>query len=137
MGKKEVSLRTPLGRARGLGSARDGVHHWMMVRLTSIPLIPLFFYFLCHVENMAARKQADFIVWLSDPVTGLAAIFFIVCGFYHAALGMQEIIEDYVHAKGWKILLNAVNKFAFLFLGIASIYAVLYINLILVGNVAQ
>lgn len=129
------SIRTPLSRAKGLGSAASGFGAWWMLRVTSLPLIPLFIYFLFEMDSIVAHTQADFIGWLSQPLPGIAVIVFIICAFYHAALGLHEIIEDYVHHHGWKTGLALLNKFFFFSLGIACVYATLYISLILNGGI--
>jgi succinate dehydrogenase / fumarate reductase, membrane anchor subunit len=129
------SLRTPLSRAKGLGSAASGFGPWRMLRITAIALVPLFFYFLVEIDNIVAYTQADFIGWLSQPLPSIAVITFIFCSFTHAAMGIHEVIEDYVHHPGLKMWSVLANRFFFFFLGIACIYATLYISLILNGGV--
>lgn len=122
------SIRTPLGRARGLGSARDGTRHWWMQRATAVAMIPLALFFLTQLPEITATDYSGFVDWMRRPFTAIAALLFIVSSFYHAALGLQVIIEDYIHGEGRKILLLLACKFAFLFLGCACVYAVVYIN---------
>ena len=134
--KKQQSLRSPLGVARGLGSAKDGTHHWIMMRLTSILLLPLSIYFICNARYFLppVDEYVNLITQISDPVMSLCLVLFILAGFYHAALGVQTIIEDYVHGEGVKITLLFLNKIGFFTLGVIAIYAVLYITFALYGQ---
>ena len=104
-----ADLRSPLGRARGLGSAHEGLHHWWLQRLTSLALIPLTLWFaveiirLVHGEFAGAGHASyeDFLAWLASPINATLMIVFIAVSFHHAVLGMQVVIEDYVagHAR--------------------------------------
>jgi succinate dehydrogenase / fumarate reductase membrane anchor subunit len=107
---------------------KDCTKHWWMLRLASLPLIPLFFYFLTQKEHLAARNRMEFVNWVKQPLPAGALLVFIACAFYHAQLGMEEIIEDYIPAPGQKKAALLVNKLFFSGLGLASLYAVLAIN---------
>lgn len=137
MSKNDNSIRTPLGRARGLGSSKEGTHHWWMQRVTSIALVPLSLYWLCALKNITDTDQMTFTAWLGQPVNGIAAILFIIASFYHAMLGLQVIIEDYVHGEGLKLASLLLNKLAFFALGAVCIFAVLYINFAPAGQVSN
>lgn len=137
MTKNIDSIRTPLGRARGLGSSREGTHHWWMQRVTSIALVPLSLYWLFQLKHITDTDQAGFTAWLGQPVNGIAAILFIIASFYHAMLGIQVIIEDYVHGEGVKLAALLLNKLAFFALGATCVFAVLYINFAPVGQIAN
>lgn len=104
-----------------------GHKHWLWTRLFSLPLIPLAFYFLCHIEHLTARTREDFISWLQQPAAALAMGLFILCSFFHACLGMEDIIEDYISSATLKKLALCVNKLFFLLLGAASLYALVSI----------
>src|ERR1700754_1483257 len=93
------NLRSPLGRARGLGSAKEGVHHWWAQRVTAVALIPLTIWFVVSVVRMASGRT-DFGFWLDSPVNAAALILFIAVAYHHAALGMQVVLEDYVSDHG-------------------------------------
>lgn len=125
---KQPSLLTPMQRARGLGSAKDGTHHWWMQRLSALLLLPLCVFFACHVRDIAQADHARFLDFVTRPAVAVAGIAFIVAAFYHAALGVQVIIEDYVHGQGRKFALLALNKIIFFCLGVACLYAIIVIN---------
>lgn len=134
--EKQSSIRSPLGRARGLGSAKDGTHHWIMTRLTSVLLLPLGLFFLYQAQYFLPQPKdyTSLIVQIADPLTALALVLFILTGFYHAALGVQAIIEDYVHSEGAKISLLFLNKISFFTLGVTAVFAVIYITFALYGT---
>src|SRR5215471_5801056 len=95
--------RTPLARARGLGSAKDGLHHWWAQRLTAIALIPLVVWFAISLVMMSGADQGVVRAWIGSPVVMVLLVLTIVIGLHHGQLGMQVVIEDYVHAEGWKL----------------------------------
>ena len=91
------SLRTPLAKARGLGSAKDGTHHFWLQRLTAVALIPLTVWFALSIASLATAGQAEALAWMKSPVTATLMLSFIMAGFWHMKLGLQVVIEDYVH----------------------------------------
>jgi len=124
-----MSLRTPLGRVRGLGSAKGGTHHWWAQRLTAIALIPLTFWLIYSVVCMTTLDYLAAIGWLQSPITSTLLILFIIALFYHAQLGMQVVIEDYVECEVIKITSIVLLKFIIWFAGLASIMAILKVFL--------
>jgi succinate dehydrogenase / fumarate reductase membrane anchor subunit len=126
--QKDSSIRTPLGRARGLGSAKDGTHHWWVQRVSAIAMIAPMIYLLVQLPQLVQHDHGAFVYWLQQPLPALSLVVFIAAAFYHAALGVQVIIEDYIHGEGQKIVLLLLNKFSFLFLGIAAVYAVVRLH---------
>ena len=128
-----MSLRTPIARARGLGSAREGAHHWWLQRLTAVALVPLTLWFVISVIGMiGAADSADagyaaMVAWMSGPVSATLMIGFIAAGFYHAALGMQVVYEDYIEPKWLEVAVNLATRLVLAFFGIASIVSVLMI----------
>lgn len=122
------SIRTPLGRARGLGSAKDGTHHWWVQRVSAIAMIPSLVYLTVQLPQIVTHDHGAFVFWLQQPLPALALALFLASAFYHAALGIQVIIEDYIHSEGQKIALLLINKLSFLFMGVAAIYAIARIN---------
>src|SRR5687768_3774480 len=121
------SIQSPLGRARGLGSAHEGVHHWMAERITSVTSLALMIWLVWSVVNMQDWSHAAFTGWLAQPVNTFLMILTIISVFYHAALGVQVIVEDYVHNEAWKMIQIVGFKLAFLTLALASIFAILKI----------
>jgi succinate dehydrogenase / fumarate reductase membrane anchor subunit len=104
------------------------IKHWTITRLTSLPLALLFFYFLAQKEYLTTRVRMEFISWLQAPVATGAALIFIICAFWHARLGMEEIIIDYVPSKNTQTLSLWINKIIFFVLGVACLYAVCEIS---------
>ena len=124
-----MSIRTPLARVRGLGTAKDGTHHWWMQRVTSIALVPLVLWF---VISMLAHSRVDYAVfqqWLSRPLNAGLMVTFLVTVLYHAKLGMQVIYEDYVRPECAMYTALLVTQFALFLLGAIAIVAVLKIAL--------
>ena len=122
-----MALRTPLGRVRGLGSAREGTEHWWMVRLTSLALIPLTIWFVASVISLAGADYVAVVNWLRSPIVAVLMILFIGTSFHHAQAGLQVVIEDYVHHEPAKLAAILFVKAAALVLGLAGIFAVLKI----------
>lgn len=122
-----MSLRSPLSQARGLGSAKDGVGHWWAQRLTAIALIPLTLWFVYSLAKFPLSDYATMVLWLHSPLVAVALVLFFAAMTYHAALGVQVVIEDYVGNEGVKLLSIVAAKFALYALGAASIFAVLKI----------
>ena len=121
-------LRTPLARARGLGSAREGVHHWWAQRLTAIALIPLVVWFAISLVMMSGADYGAVRAWIGSPVVMVLLILTIAVGLHHAQLGIQVVIEDYVHSDGWKLALIVAVRFLAVFFGLAAIVAILSIG---------
>ena len=123
----ENSMRTPLARVRGLGTAKDGVHHWWMQRLTAVALVPLVLWFVVSVAGLAGMSYAQAIDWIASPWVSVFLVLLIVATFYHAQLGVQVVIEDYVHNEPVKLAALVALKFAAIILAVAAIFAVLKI----------
>ena len=125
----DKSLRTDLGRVRGLGSAKEGVHHWWMQRLTAIALVPLILWFVAALAGLAGAGHTETVEWLGSPLVAIAMILTVVATLYHAALGVQVVIEDYVHHEGLKFFWLIAAKFIFLVFGIAAVFSLLKLAL--------
>lgn len=119
------SMRTPMGRVRGLGSAKDGVHHWWVQRLTAIALVPLTLWFVVSVAGMAGMDHAAAIAWIGSPPVAVLLVLLVAAVFWHAQLGVQVVIEDYVHGEATKLVALIAVKFAAILLAVAAIFAVL------------
>jgi len=123
------SLRSELGRVRGLGSAKEGVHQWWAQRVSAIALIPLSLWFAAEIVFLTDVDRATAIQWLGSPVTlGLMSLFLIAL-IYHAVLGLQVVIEDYIHTKATKLILLLIIQFAGFGLAAAGIVAMLLITI--------
>ncbi len=117
-----MSLRDPLATARGLGSAKDGTGHWWTQRLTALALLLLTPWFAWLVLGLVGADQGTTRAALAQPLTASLLLAFLVSLFWHAQLGMQVIIEDYVH--GWlEVALQVAIKFAYAFATLASALA--------------
>jgi succinate dehydrogenase / fumarate reductase membrane anchor subunit len=122
------SLRSPLGRVRGLGSAKGGTHHWWMQRVTAVILAIVSLYVLWGFFAYAVPGGYDGAsYWLREPLTATFVFLFLVVSLYHATLGLQVVIEDYVHAEGIKLLSIILIKFIAGALGILGVIALLKI----------
>ena len=122
-----MTMRSPLGRVRGLGSAKSGFEHWWAQRLTALALVPLTIWFVAGIVSLAGADYDVTVDWLSQPSVAIALALLIVATFYHAALGLQVVIEDYVHHEGSKLALVIAEKFACMVLAVSALYAVLKI----------
>ena len=122
-------MRTDLGRVRGLGTAKEGVHHWWMQRLTAIALIPLTLWFIISIATLNNASYTETVNWLSIPLVSIFMILLVSATLYHALLGVQVVVEDYIHQEGFKFLLLIGLKFIFLVLGVVAIFSLLKIAL--------
>jgi len=122
------SLRSPLGRAIGLGSAKEGVEHWWWQRISSIALVPLALWFVIAVIGLAGADLEVLVDWLQDPVPAVLFILLLVAAFYHGALGLQVVIEDYVGNETLRFGLLIVMKLAAFVLAALGIFAVLKLS---------
>ena len=124
-----MAMRSPLGRVRGLGSAKDGTGHWWAERITGLALVPLTIWFVVSVIGSAGAGYVEFVEWLSAPSVAAMMILLIVATFHHTQLGLQVVIEDYVHDEAMKIAALLVMKGAAFLLGLTGVLAVLKIAL--------
>ncbi len=120
-----MDMRTPLGRVRGLGTAKEGVEHWWMQRLTSIALVPLVIWFVFQIVDLAGADHASFQFWLGHHTNALLMVLLVVALFHHAQLGLQVVIEDYVHHEGVKLGAIVAVKFLAIVCATSSVLAVL------------
>ncbi len=122
-----MNYQTPLARARGLGSAREGSHHWWRQRVSAVALFPLSLWFVAFVARLPQASHADVVGWVTAPWNTILLLSFILLSFFHAMLGLQIVIEDYVHTDWLKIAGILGVKLVTAFLGLASTFAVLRI----------
>lgn len=122
----KVLMRSPLGRALGLGSARDGVEDWWLERISAVALVPLTIWFIASIVAHTGDGYAALIPWLRSPITTTLMVLLLVALFHHSALGLQVVIEDYVHS-GIRILLLVGMRLACFALAVTGILAILKI----------
>lgn len=119
-------MRSPLSRALGLGSAKEGVEQWWIERVTAVALVPLTIWFAASMIALAGSDHAAFIAWLRTPLAAILMVLLLIALFYHTALGLQVVIEDYVHSWA-KIPALIAMRLACFALAAAGILAVLLI----------
>jgi succinate dehydrogenase / fumarate reductase membrane anchor subunit len=124
-----VSIETPIARVRGLGSAHSGAHHWWVERLTSVSTLLLFFWLGASLLTLPALDQKTIVAWLASPTAAVPMLLLILSTFWHLKLGLQVVIDDYVHEAGWKIFAVVLLNFFTILLAALAIFAVLKIAL--------
>lgn len=117
-------LRAPLARARGLGSAKDGTEHWWLQRVTSVALALLTPWFLYLAIGLAGADQAQAREVLAHPFTASLLVAFVLTLFWHARLGLQVVVEDYIHARWLGVALLLAIRFVYALAAIASVIAI-------------
>ena len=120
-----MDTRSQIARVRGLGSAKEGVQHWWVQRLTALALVPLSIWFAAGVVALAGASHAETAAWIGHPLNATLMILTLGLTFHHAQLGLQVVIEDYVHAEGAKVALLILVKLLALALAVAGALAVL------------
>ena len=122
-----MSLHSPLRRALGLGSAKGGTGHWWAERMSALALVPLTVWFVASLVAMAGADYYALRDWMGSPLVAALLILLIVVAFYHAALGLQVVIEDYVHHDAAKFAGLIAVKAAAVLLGLAGVLSVLLV----------
>lgn len=118
---------TPIGRVRGLGSARSGARNWWLERLTSVSTLLLFIWFLVSIFRLPDLDYKTVVEWIASPVAAVPMLLLIVSTFWHLKLGLQVVIEDYVHEDGLKLFSLAILNFFVIALGALAFFSVLKI----------
>lgn len=124
-----LRMRSPLGRAVGLGSAKEGVEHWWVQRVTAVALVPLALWFVAATIRFMGADIAAVQDWLGHPLPAILMVLVLIATFYHAALGLQVVIEDYVPGELARIGLIVAVRLACVALAVAGIFAVLVLAL--------
>ncbi|MDP2803447.1 MAG: succinate dehydrogenase, hydrophobic membrane anchor protein [Phreatobacter sp.] len=128
MSHSKSSMRTPLGRVRGLGSARSGTEHFWMQRVTAVANVPLSLFVIGLIITTAGSNYAAVKATLGSPLVAIPLILFVVSATWHMRLGMQMIIEDYVPAEGSKVVLLLANTFFSVAVGMGCVFAILKLS---------
>lgn len=124
-----TSLRSPLGRARGYGSAKEGVQTYLAERVSAVALIPLTLWFVFSVARLPVLSYGAVRHWVQQPSVAVLLVLFLAVLFYHSSLGVKVVVEDYVAGEGRKLVTLLLVKFAHAVLAAAGIFAVLKIAL--------
>ncbi len=126
--KKYKEIKTPLAKARGLGSAKNGYKHWWAQRLTAIALIPLSLWLMFNIKYLFAPSLSEAKIWLLEPLNSVGVLLFIFASFYHALLGLEVVIEDYAPCKFSKMVALIFVKLLFIAMAVTAIWAVVKVN---------
>jgi len=122
-------MRSPLGRAIGLGSAKEGVEHWLAQRITAVALVPLALWFVISLIQLVGADFDTVQDWVGRPLPAILLVLLFIATFYHAALGLQVVIEDYIHGELARLGLVILTRLACVALAVAGIVAVLTLAL--------
>lgn len=117
-------LRHPIATARGLGSGKDGVHHWWLQRVTAVALALLTPWFIYSVLGLIGKDYATVRLSLAQPVTASLLLIYVLALFWHARLGLQVVIEDYIHQRGAEVALQLAVKLVYVFAAVLSVVAI-------------
>ena len=124
-----MSLRTPLGRVLGLGTAREGTEHWWAQRVSAVALLLLGAWFVIAIVMLDSLDHAAAVAFVGAPWNSVLLTLLSVMLAYHSYLGVQVVVEDYVHAPGIKVVSLMLSKFAHIFVAVAAVYAVLRVGI--------
>jgi succinate dehydrogenase / fumarate reductase membrane anchor subunit len=124
-----MSLRSPLSRVLGLGSAKDGTDHWWAQRVTAVALVFLGGWFVYALVRLDSMTYLDVVRFIGQPLNAVLLTLLSLTLAYHSYLGVQVVIEDYVHEPGSKIVLLLLSRFGHIFVAIAAVYAILIIGI--------
>jgi succinate dehydrogenase / fumarate reductase, membrane anchor subunit len=124
-----MTLRSPLATVLGQGSAKEGVHHWWVQRLTSVALVPLTVWFVVSLLSLPAFDHATISAWIGQLWTAVFLILLVLTAAWHSQLGVRVVVEDYVHGHGAKTLVLALVTFFHVVVAVAGVLAVLKVAL--------
>jgi succinate dehydrogenase / fumarate reductase, membrane anchor subunit len=122
-----MSLQSPLGKVRGLGAAGNGVHHWWVQRLTALALLPLAAWLLVSLVTLPSLDFVTLVAWIAGTWTASLLTLFVLIASWHSRLGIQVILEDYVHDQGLKTVTLVLSGFVHVLLAALGVFAILRI----------
>jgi len=128
-GQADTSMETPLGKVRGLGASGEGAEHWWLERLTSLSTFLLFIWFGVSLLRLPALDHRTITEWLAEPLVAVPMLLLIISTFWHLKLGLQVVVEDYVHEAGSKFFWIVLINFLSIFAGALALFAVLKVAL--------
>ena len=124
-----MSLRSPLGRVLGLGTAKDGTSHWWGQRISGVAMAILGLWFAWSIATITDYGHANTVVFISQPFNAVMLMLLCVTMAYHSYLGVQVVIEDYIHSHGLKLLSLVLSRFAHIFLAAVGLFAILRLGI--------
>ncbi len=124
-----MSLRTPLGRVLGLGSAKDGTDHWWAQRVSAVALVLLGGWFGFSLARIESLTYLDVIRFINEPINAVLLALLSLTLAYHSYLGVQVVIEDYIHDSGAKVAWLILSRFAHILVAVSAVYAILVIGI--------
>ncbi|WP_223787821.1 succinate dehydrogenase, hydrophobic membrane anchor protein [Marinicella meishanensis] len=119
-----MSFQSDMAKAKGLGSAKHGFGHWWMQRMSAVLLIPTGLYLLFGLASLEVISAANVQAWLSHPIQAGITLLFVVTGSYHGALGIQVVLEDYVHHHALNLTLQYLTKILMIVMIMAGVFAI-------------
>ena len=123
-----MSLRSPLGTVLGLGSAKGGTSHWLSARVSAAALVPLTIWFVVSLYTVGVRDYWSVVRFVQQPLHAILLAILVPVAAYHSLLGVTEVVEDYVHEKGTKIVVKVLLQFIHVLFAVAGLYAVLKVS---------
>lgn len=124
-----MSLRSPLGQVLGRGSAKDGTAHFWGQRVSGVGLLLLGLWFACALSTLPGFSHAEALAFIGAPLNSVLLLLLVITLAYHSYLGVQVVIEDYVHSHGLKLTSLIISRFAHSFLAVAALFAIIKIGL--------
>ncbi len=124
-----MSLESPLGKFLGHGSARHGTEHWWAQRVTSVALLPLTLWFVFALLGMNDFTHASVVGWMGSPVNSILLALLLIAVLYHSQLGLQVVVEDYVHTGWLKVSMLVGLQLAHVAFGVAGLYSIILISI--------